>query len=346
MSAQPEEPVTPVEEDTTAEVVVDLARPDAQLVRAVSAPGMDELEQLMVIAERLSEASIVPAALRGKRADILVVLLTSREIGIGPMQALQGIHVIDGKAAMSAELMRALVQRAGHSVSVSGDHLAATAVGRRTDTGTDASYTFTMEDAEIAGLTLPRGGKPSMYLKYPKNMLAARATANLCRLLFADVIAGVAYLPEELEQVQAERVDHPRGRAAEIPVSEDLAAVLTEIGECAELDPLRDLWRTAMSAKGEDHKPLFSLREKARIKEAAEARAAVLEQLAAGQKPAVVGEDIVDAELVDTATGEIHDPADVWTKPDPEPPAEGDAGNVPPPAGPAPKAPRARKATS
>src|SRR4051812_30875745 len=39
----------------------------------------------------------------------IAIIQTGRELGIGPMQALRAIHVIEGKPTMSAELMAGLV---------------------------------------------------------------------------------------------------------------------------------------------------------------------------------------------------------------------------------------------
>ena len=58
--------------------------------------------------------------------------------------------------------------------------------------------TFTIEDARQAKLVKPDGG----WATYPKAMLLARATSQLCRSLFADVISGISYTPEELYSIE------------------------------------------------------------------------------------------------------------------------------------------------
>lgn len=113
------------------------------------------------------------------------------------MQSLNSIHVIEGKPSMSPELMRALVARAGHRIDVkeaSADKV--TLWGKRCDNESEATVTWTMEDAKMAGLA-GRGA----WKTYPRAMLLARATSELCRMVFADVVAGLSYTDEEVSSV-------------------------------------------------------------------------------------------------------------------------------------------------
>ena len=70
------------------------------------------------LAARLCGTEFVPKGLRGKPAAVLACMLTGQEMGIGPMQALTHIHVVDGRPTQSAELIRAQILRAGHRFSV------------------------------------------------------------------------------------------------------------------------------------------------------------------------------------------------------------------------------------
>jgi len=68
--------------------------------------------------------------------------------------------------------------------------------GKRADTGSEATVSWSMKDAQLAGLA-GRGA----WKTYPRAMLLARATSELCRMLFADVVAGLSYTPEEAASI-------------------------------------------------------------------------------------------------------------------------------------------------
>jgi hypothetical protein len=124
-------------------------------------------------------------------------VLYGAELGLGPMQSLNSIHVIEGRTAMSPELMRAMVARHGHRIDVVENSATACEVkGIRSDTGSTATVRWTMEDAKLAGLA----GKNN-WKTYPRAMLLARATSELCRIVFPDVIAGLSYTPEEVSSI-------------------------------------------------------------------------------------------------------------------------------------------------
>ena len=98
---------------------------------------------------------------------------------------------------MAPELMRALVARAGHRLDVklaSNDKVVLW--GKRADNDSEATVEWSMKDAQQAGLA-GRGA----WKTYPRAMLLARATSELCRMIFADVVAGLSYTPEEASSI-------------------------------------------------------------------------------------------------------------------------------------------------
>jgi hypothetical protein len=139
----------------------------------------------------ISGTEFVPPGLRGNLPAILACVATGRELGIGDMAALKAIHIIDGKATFSAELMVQLVRRAGHSIVGEVTDGSATVTGVRADNGDSMKSTWTLAMAERAGLL-----KKQNWVKYPEAMLWARAVSQLCRMLFPD--CGT-YTPEELD---------------------------------------------------------------------------------------------------------------------------------------------------
>lgn len=156
-----------------------------------------DYESLWKLSQRISNTPFVPTALRGKNEAVLACVLYGAELGLGPMQSLNSIHVIEGRTAMSPELMRAMVARHGHRIDVIENSATACEVkGIRSDTGSMATVRWTMEDAKLAGLA----GKNN-WKTYPRAMLLARATSELCRIVFPDVIAGLSYTPEEVSSI-------------------------------------------------------------------------------------------------------------------------------------------------
>lgn len=158
-----------------------------------------QLAGVAKLADYIAATDFVPTAYRGQPAAVAAAILAGRELGIGPMTALQHLHVIEGRPAMSAQLMRALVLAAGHQLRiVEATTTRCTIAGTRKG-GTEAAVTWTMDDAKRAGLA----GRPS-WSRYPRQLLLARATGELCRGIFPDVIGGMAYTVEEIADLDAE----------------------------------------------------------------------------------------------------------------------------------------------
>jgi len=144
-----------------------------------------------------------PDALRGKTGAIFQQLLMGKELGLPPVQALTRLYVVKGKVGISATMMRALVRRAGHRIStLEKTDERCTLEGERARTAEAERVTWTLEDAERAGLRKDKEG--AAWATYPRRMLFARATAELCDSLFPDVLVGFSYTPEELGAPPAE----------------------------------------------------------------------------------------------------------------------------------------------
>lgn len=123
----------------------------------------------------------------------LVIMLKGRELGIGPMQALDGITVIQGKATVSPQLMLALIysRHPGALVEVEGDVNGCTVTMQRRD-GRPKTVFFGPKEATAMGLL----GKDN-YKKQPATMFQWRAIAACARVVFPDIIQGM-YTVEEL----------------------------------------------------------------------------------------------------------------------------------------------------
>lgn len=164
---------------------------------APQVPEMQELATIEKIANTVAKSSFVPRAYQGKPGDIFAAALYGREFGWSLMVALQYIQVIQGKPTLSAEAMVARIRQLGHSVTaVEWTDQVCTLRGKHAVTGDEETVSFSMDDANRAGL---RGDN---WRKYPKSMLRARATTMIARALFADAIMGISYTPEELSSVQ------------------------------------------------------------------------------------------------------------------------------------------------
>lgn len=129
-------------------------------------------------------------------AQAIVKILAGRELGLGEIQAMTNIHVIEGKIAVGASAIAVLIRRSGRYDYRIVEHdeqrcdieflCQGKPIGRSV---------FTMQDAARAGLT---GKGARMWEKYPRNMLFARAISNGARWYCPDVFGGAVYTPDEL----------------------------------------------------------------------------------------------------------------------------------------------------
>ena len=175
------------------------------------------VSELVHMAQLISKAVTLPAALRDKPDDILAVMLAGRELGIGPMQATRQIDIINGQTAIRSELKLALAKRAGHDIRPVDRGARFVRVACVTHNSHVVEWALTREDAispeavivaEIQveswegesghrrKVMTPLAGK-SAYLSWGYAMLWARSTGQLCREHCPEAVGGL-YSTEEL----------------------------------------------------------------------------------------------------------------------------------------------------
>lgn len=147
-------------------------------------------------AKAIVTSGFLPKAINTPEKAI-TIMLAGRELGIGPMQAIRSIHVIDGKPVLSADLMAGLVHQRVRGallrVVESTNEICTIDAARPGQEPT--RFEFSIEDAKAAGLT----GKDN-WKKYPRAMLRARCIAEAARAVFPDAVAG-AYVEDELQPI-------------------------------------------------------------------------------------------------------------------------------------------------
>lgn len=167
-----------------------VVRPD--LIDPVTDSWVNTIAEVAKLASFIATTEFVPENLRGRGgAPAAAAMLYGREIGLPPMQSLASVHVVKGKPGLYAETMRAMVLQAGHDLEiVEMGSARCTLRGRRRGSETWSTVSWTMGDAHTAKLV------GENWSKYPRAMLLARCTTELCRAVFPDVIKGMRSVEE------------------------------------------------------------------------------------------------------------------------------------------------------
>lgn len=177
----------------------------------------------------LANSAFVPTCFRNKQGDILAALQFGFELGVGPMQALQNIAVINGKPSIYGDLALALVQASGlmEYIEESDDGKTATCRVKRKGDRIEHVATFSDEDAKRAGLL----GKAGPWTQYPARMRMFRARGFALRDKFADVLKGLITREEAQDyrsEAPAMKVDTTTGEVIDAtpPADEDQSVTL------------------------------------------------------------------------------------------------------------------------
>jgi len=143
-------------------------------------------------------------------SQAVVKILRGQELGIGPVTALEQIHVVQGRTALSAGLIGSLIKRSGrYDYRVLRNDDTACEIAFYQDGKEIGRSAFTLDHAKQAGLL-----NREIWQKYPRNMLFARALSNGAKWYCPDVFGGAVYTPEELAQGEVIEVEATPAAAA------------------------------------------------------------------------------------------------------------------------------------
>lgn len=205
----------------------------------------NEFRALAMQAKMLSGSSLVPSALRGKPHDVLLILMTGRDLGIAPTAALRKCYVVDGQVTIAPMLKSALVKMKGAGCirpAPDNDAEHATAIAYDPDGKEIARHTVTWDD--VKDVTINSSGKKLIakdnWKNYPKRMLYHRASGYLVDDIWPEIGLGI-YSPDEIGAITDEeghvidvkevRVVDGFERKEDAPpemISDDVAQALTD----------------------------------------------------------------------------------------------------------------------
>lgn len=146
-----------------------------------------------------------------------VIIEAGREMGLLPFQAMQSIDVIKGKPVVNSNFMAQCVKQHPHYDYRIIEHTNERCELAFFHDGVEIGKSvFDTEDAKRAELDRPgRNGTTSMYVKYPRNMLFARAMSNGVAFHCPDALGVRTYVEGELEDEYLETKAQREAKRAE-----------------------------------------------------------------------------------------------------------------------------------
>lgn len=260
--------------------------------------------EAMQFAELIASSDLAPKDYRGKPANVIVAVQMGANVGLDPMQAIQNISVINGRASLWGDAMLAVctMHRAWRGIEETYDR--ATGISKcvvRRANCAPVERTFSVDDAKTAGLW----GKAGPWTNYPKRMLQMRARSFALRDSFPDALRGLS----SAEEVEDYAVDATTGEVVERPVNyvdaETVETLEADITPPPELDTVLGAIQAATSAEelAEAGKLTRRLAGKAR----AQAVSAGVEKKAELEAFAKAAQTAQETEQAATANDEVID---------------------------------------
>lgn len=202
-------PVAGITAATNALAQAAPAKPQLMSGSAVRAIVPNSIEETYRMAKAIAAAGWAPRSYARDmkkpwegmdEAKIVVGIMHGLELGLTPIASLQSIAVINGVPSIWGDGALAIVQASGLMADFretpitddKGKVTGYTCMAVRRGIASPITHTFTLEDAQAAGLL----GKDGPWQQYRSRMLQMRARAWTLRAGFADVLRGLSFAEE------------------------------------------------------------------------------------------------------------------------------------------------------
>jgi len=147
---------------------------------------------ILSISKAFAESGMFPDI--RSAAQAMVKIQAGQELGIKPFAAMNGIHIIKGKATIGAGLIASSIKGSGkydYRIITQNDKVCEIEFFEGKESLGKSK--FTIEEAKKAGT--------QNIDKFPANMLFARAISNGVKWYTPDVFQGPVYVPEEMQNI-------------------------------------------------------------------------------------------------------------------------------------------------
>lgn len=188
--AEPTLPEPPAEPTKLAGIVP--ARGDDQWDLALEPRTM---KQAIWLANEFAARELFPAL--GGWQGYLAVIMMGRELGLGAMASLTNITIVEGRPSPNWQIIVGFVQQhpdCEYFMLVSSSRTSATYKTKRRQNPEATELTYTIEDAQIAGLVKPFSG----WDRHPAAMCRKMCATHLARAVYPDSKVVGLYAPEEM----------------------------------------------------------------------------------------------------------------------------------------------------
>lgn len=169
-----------------------------------------DLPSAITLARMIATSPLCPLALRGREADVLLVMMTGAEIGLTTMQSLRNLYIVEGRIGMSAALIRGRCQKHGDCALfevAEADAAHAVVEVRKRGWRESRRVSWSIADAERAGLI--KDDQPdSPWRRWPQEMCVARATTRAASMYFPEITSGLLS-EEDLRDISVAAVTPP-----------------------------------------------------------------------------------------------------------------------------------------